>query len=291
MKRIGIFLLILATTAPGASSQTDALQRVEEMAAAGRLSQARTALDRWLDENPPASSDAPPEFQARALLLRGRLSVDLTNARDAYRSLVLSYPSSGPAAEGLLRLGQGLLAEGDAARALTYLQRLDTNHPSSPYRMTGLLWLARVHGALRDWPAACETMTRAASGPVDLELSSLLRAEKDAACSHPSEMPPGPGIPSRAVQPVSPTAGSTARFTVQVAALRDRTNAEAIAGRIRRAGFDVRISLVHGSALYRVRVGRFTSSSSADATARRLRRLGFDAVIATNVEQEQSLVR
>jgi cell division protein FtsN len=299
--------LVFAIEASGAAAQTDPLQRIGELASTGRLTQARADLDLWFQANPPGSPNASAEQTARALLLRGRLSTEPAAARDAYLSLVLSYPSTTSAPEALLRAGQGLLAEKDAQRAATYLQRLVSEYPASTHRMTGLLWLARAQAEMGDRTTACETARRGvSSASPDAEIAALLRIEEETTCARPVDAPP-PLVPVVASTPASvplprpatdstptrvldrqPPAGDhVLRFSVQIGALRSRENAQALAARVRRAGFDARLTIVEGSALHRIRVGRYASSTEATATVRRLRNAGFDAIVVDDARLER----
>jgi cell division septation protein DedD len=302
--RVAKVFLVLAIASSGAAAQTDPLQRIEELVSTGRLTQARADLDFWFQANPPGSPNVSAEQGARALLLRGRLSTDPAAAREAYLALVLSYPSTSVAPEALLRASQGLLAEKDARRAATYLQRLVADYPASAHRTTGLLWLARAHAEMGDWTTSCETARQGvANGSPDAEIAALLRTEEQTACARPGEPVVAPAASTQASVPVPrpamdstparvldsqpPASGASARFTVQVAALRSRENAQALAARIRRAGFEPRLTLVQGSALHRVRIGRYSSSAEATATARRLRNAGFDAIVVDDARLER----
>lgn len=292
--RARAIVLGLALLAPvGLRAQQAPLQEVERLAEGGRMTQARATLERWDADHPPADRTVGADDRALALLLRGRLAADGAAALEAYRALVLSYPSSRSAPEALLRLGQGLLAANDAARAALYLDRLVTDFPASTQKAAALLWLARARAALDDRAAACEAATAGArEAGADADIGPLLRTERDSLCAAPAPAPPTaapapPPVATAGRQTTEPGSAGTGAFAVQSAALRNRANAEALLARIRRAGFDARITLIEGSGLVRVRVGRFPSRGAANTAARDLRAAGFDAVVVDDVARER----
>jgi cell division septation protein DedD len=293
-----------------AAAQSSALDRVDALLAAGRLTEARTTLDRWIAANPPGARRASTEDRARARLLEGRLTPDVGEAEEAYRSVVLSYPRTRAAPEAMLRLGQVLVAvamtDADTAaarRAVDYLDRLVDDYPGSEHRTLGMLWLARAHEVAGDHASACG-VTRDAlrAGIADPVMNGLFETERAAACeaavagarpdvppvrteSQRTEPPPARGDRPPPARPDPPTRG-VQRFAVQAAALRDRAGADALVARLRRAGFDPRIVRVEGSALHRVRLGSYDGTATAAQLARRVRQAGFDAVVVTDAHRE-----
>src|SRR5690606_15481780 len=247
--------------------------------------------DRWNQANPPGRRGASSEERARAKLLEGRLTPDVSEAESAYMSVVLSYPRTPAASEALLRLGQVLvavaMADNDtvtARRAVDYLDRLVSEYPGSEHPTLGMLWLARAHQLAGDLPSAC-TVTRDAlrAGVADPVMNGLLETEQSTLCSavadsdvRPSTPPAQRTTPPPARQQTErPPARQQAerppderrdagaelqRFAVQAAALRDRNGADNLAERLRRAGFEPRVVRVEGSSLYRVRLGRYTGT-------------------------------
>ncbi|NIP81052.1 MAG: hypothetical protein GWM90_18270, partial [Gemmatimonadetes bacterium] len=100
--------------APGttAHGQVPTLDRVDSLVTAGDYASARSTLERWCSARD--EFDVPGSDMARALMLRGQLAPDPESAEPHYLALVLGYPTSDHAPEALLRLGQALLAAGDA---------------------------------------------------------------------------------------------------------------------------------------------------------------------------------
>jgi cell division septation protein DedD len=300
-----VALALSFAAAPLAAQSTSSLDRIETLLAEGRLSEARATLERW--ESSSVGSRRPePEDRARARLLQGRLSSDIAEAESAYMSVVLSYPRTRAAPEALLRLGQVLvavaIADADTAtarRATDYLARLVDDYPRSEERPLGMLWLARAHEVAGSHADACDVTRDALRTDIpDPVLASLFEAERETACGAAQDgasareaTPARTGAEDRpppvSTRPAEPPA-TVERFAVQTAAVRNREGAEALAGRLRRAGFDPRIVTVAGSELHRVRLGRFANTAPAAQLSRQVRQAGFDAVVVTDAHQEVS---
>lgn len=276
MKLLGL-LAALALSAAAAQAQEHPIDRAAALVRDGDYTAARALLARWWAETGGGIEDASPELRARALLLRARLAPDLATAENDYLALVLGYPTAPAATEALLRLGQGFLAAGDAARAVSYLERLATDYPRSPERVTGLLWLARAQRVLGHTDEACSAVHAGLdAAPPDVELGPLLRLEAETACQPQMTEPLPPPVPS-----------SEATYAAQSGAFRRASGAENLAGRLREAGFDARLVYVPGDSLLRVRIGRFVTPDEAAALVARLRDAGFDAVVVRDVPDER----
>lgn len=298
--------IALVPAAPLAGQQPS-LPLVDSLMTAGEYDAARSTLVGWWsgrNEGDVAGSD-----MARALMLRAQLEPAPRSAESDYLSVVLGYPASPHAAEALLRLGQGLLATGDATRAAAYLDRLATDYPGRLQRPVTLLWLARASIAARRADAACRAAREGLEGTQDPILAGMLRAEAGAACggtdtSAPPEAPvvaaaedvveevpmeQGPVVEPAPVRPSAAEQQSAAagEWTVQTGAFRQRATANALMDRLRRAGHSARLVLVPDSDLLRVRVGRYPTSSSASEMVRRLKGAGFDAVVARDASRER----
>lgn len=302
-RRIVCALFALAVSTPAAARAQDgasasALDRVQNLIAAGRFTEAGNTLEQWERTYADPRSDASPRERARALFLRGTLSSDAKEAEDAFVGVVLSYPSSDVAPEALLRLGQALVAGGEARRAVAYLERLRNDYPGSPQRETGWLWLARAHFAAGSASAACTAARDGVSAASSANLRTLIELERDRACA--------PGAQNAAAQASaqqSPAqrqapaqqqaagdnraASATGEFAVQTGAYREASSARTIAEQMRARGFDVRVVLVGDSPLHRVRFGSFATSAEAAAAARTIQSAGFATIIVSDVRLER----
>jgi SPOR domain len=305
MKRSGpaAALLALLLVAAPTAAQVPSLPRVDSLVAAGRYDDARATLDRWWSAR--ETFDVPGSDRVRALMLRARLRADPAQAENDYLQIVLGHPTSPHAPEALLRLGQGLLVSGQAARAAGYLERLAADYPGRPERAMGLLWLARAENAARHPGAACraarEGLADAGSPP---DLAAMLRLEEAAACAIGSAAPPAaaaqpprdsttaapPPTERPRTEPVAaePPPATVGAYAVQAGAFRYRQTADALMARLRDAGFDPRAVLVPRNTLLRIRVGRFTSAQDARTVMEALQRAGFDAVVVSDADEERT---
>ncbi len=301
---LGLLWMAVAAAPAAAQSptptQTPTLDEVAQLALGGQYSRARQAVDAWWKATPnPSPSDA-----VRAHLLRGRLAVDPDSAEADYLAIVLGFPTQPQAAEALLRLGQLLVLKGEAQRAQGYLQRLVADYPGSEFHGPGLLWLARAYNTDGRKAQACSTArTGLRDAGSDADLSSLLQLEEASSCRvgdgsaapqnaparpqpAPARQEPAPARPEPA--PAKPTADAAqqGRFAVQVGAFRQRSGAEALAARLRKAGHTPRLVLVPNSGLLRVRVGQFPTDQDAADLVRRLKAQGFPAVVVGDANRE-----
>jgi hypothetical protein len=227
-------------------------------------------------------------------MLRAQLAPDPDAAEPHYLALVLGYPTSDQAPEALLRLGQGLLATGDAVRAAGYLQRLVADYPGRPQRTLGLLWLARAETAGRRYGAACVAARQGLQDARDQpDLAAMLQLEESAACSvrtepeaTPSPAPARPQTPAAAT-PTPAADDADGHYAAQTGAFRYPKSAEDLIVRLRDAGYEPRTVLVPRNTLMRVRIGRFDTAREASALVERLKRGGFDAVVVSDAHQER----
>lgn len=314
--RPGVLVLagVLAPATP-ALGQVPTLARVDSLVNAGSYDDARQDLDRWWSARDQFV--VPGSDMARALMLRARLAPDPATAEPDYLAVVLGYPASEHAPEALLRLGQGLLATGDATRAAAYLGRLIADYPGRPQRLTGLLWLARAHAAARRPGPACTAARQGLQDARDPDLATMLRAEVESSCAAvarsgdaatddatvggtdaaPVGAPVGAPVEAPRGARQEPTPGSAAAspgdaaagdWAVQTGAFRYRAGADRLVEQLREAGYSPRLVRLPGSDLLRVRVGRFEGSGEAAELVTRLRGRGFEAVVVGDAAQERS---
>lgn len=186
--------------------------------------------------------------EARVAFLTARLATRAEDAEDSYLRVALSYSTSPYAAESLLRLGQSRLAAGDNKQAAQYLQRLLNDYPRSEFKTVAEDFLARTKVAASTSPVS------AASAPTATKASA---------------------------------ATTDMKFTIQVAAFRDASNAKGVARQLVKAGFDARLATVPENDLLRVRIGKFATSADAAATNAKLKRAGYVGVVVSDVLREK----
>jgi TolA-binding protein len=177
-----------ASTARAQRSAGDAqLVRIDSLVNTGQLAEARVALDRWTNAHPRSDVTVSGNDRAAALVLTGRLARTWSDAETAWVAVALGYPAAPAAAEAMLRLGQGLLAQPASptsrARAASYLERLASDYPNSPLRPLGFVWLARAYSETGRRDAACIRLRQVGAIAADSITSRLLDTERARVCA------------------------------------------------------------------------------------------------------------
>jgi cell division septation protein DedD len=209
IRRSLLLAAAIIACATAAHAQDTTLDRVQNLAASGRFTEARTTLEQWERSFADPRSNATPADRARALFLKGTLSSDAKQAEEAYLAVVLSYPSSPSAAAALLRLGQGFVTAGEPLRAVAYLERLRSDYPGSPHRETGWVWLARAQLAAGAPSAACAAAREGLASVDNANLVTLLELERDNACGAQAATPRSDAA-ARTVVAADPAPGAAA---------------------------------------------------------------------------------
>lgn len=281
--RIPVFLLALVVAGSAAvrAQEPPTLEQVEAFARVGRTEEARASLLRWWAE---AFADASRRNVQRGLWLRGRLTVDPTQAALDFRRLVIEYPGGPYSASALFRLAQASFAAGDSTAALAHMARLARDYPGSSAQREAEAWLA-------------------AAGPVPPPLAPPPIVEGDSAADPVSadnevenevaatEAPVGEEVTMEPTDNVPEASVDTRRWAVQAGAFSGEGRAEALRTRLQDAGFDARIVRVGSSRLLHVRIGKFASSGETGEILERLRGLGFTVAVVRDADREERVSR
>ncbi len=244
--------------ARAAAQEPPTLDRVEELARAGRVEEARAMVGEWWRSAGPKASRRDTQ---RGLWLRGQLTSDAAQAVLDFNRLVVEYPGGPWSDMALLRLAQAAYAAGDSAGAAGHVERLLREYPASPVRAEAEAWLATA-------------------GPVPA--AAVAQAE-------PAAPAPAPPAADTAAAPVAESGAG--EFTIQLGAFSTVARAESLVRQLADAGFEARLARVPGSDLVRVRLGRFDSAVGAEAILWRVRDRGFTATIARDAHREEPVVR
>jgi cell division septation protein DedD len=282
--RVFPVLLACALLAPPAlSAQDGSLDRVQNLMATGRFTEARNTLEQWERTYADPRSSAAPADRARALFLRGALSPEAKEAEDAFVAVILSYPSSDVAPEALLRLGQALLTGGEARRAVAYLERLRNDYPGAAQRETGWLWLARAQLAAGSPAAACTTARQGVGAASSANLRTLIEIEQDRACGAGAQRnvaatprPAPPPAESRAAPPATTPPATTPPATTPPATTPPATTPPATTPPAAAPPAAERSSATAPRGNFAVQTGAYREASSARTIADQMRAKGFD---------------
>lgn len=307
--RIIIVALALLAAAGSARAQDGTLDRVQNLIATGRLTEARNTLTDWERQNRDPAATVSSDDRARALYLNGLLTTDAKAAEDAFLGVVMSYPSSPVAPQALLRLGQSLYSAGETQRAITYLQRLRYDYPASSQRENGMLWLARAQLAMGEAAAACGTARESLLGTTNQNVRTLIELERDKACAQsggiaevaPSYAPAASAVPAPAAPPpaasaaaplpnldiaVDPVPGQAHRtdapppVTTRDSALMHTRTEPTPVSHVEPASQGSTTATMSGPE-YAVQTAAFSERRAAETIVAELRARGFDARIVT----------
>jgi hypothetical protein len=253
--------------------------RARQLVTSGNGAAGRVLIDSVIAATTPDT----PEY-GEALYWRAALAATSADAERDYRRIVVEYPLSAHSGDALLQLAQLEVARGDRPPATTHLDRFLVENPQHPERARAGLLLVRLLFEQSEVPRGCSALRRALSDVPDsaVETRNQLQYYSPrcaAADANPASQLPLPvsGDTSRTRHEASATPNKPGRYTLQVAALAKRSDAEALAKRLKARGIEVRI--VGASKPFRIRIGRYETRAAAAAAAKQLKSKKIDAFI------------
>lgn len=308
---LGVLVLPGLAGAQSSTSATDSLfLHAQRLVNEGDATAGRRLVDSLFTAAPPGSAQ-----QAEALYWRAALAATAAEAERDYRRLTVEFPLSLRAEDALITLAQLEMTRREYPQALRHLERLVQEHPSSAAIPRAHFWMGRVHLEQGNLPRACASLASARSvaprtnvelhNQIDFHSQRCLGVDtagivaSDATVAAPAwppagapaGSPPGAATPARdsAVPPprrdapatgTNPAAAGATQYTVQVAALNTRAQADDLREKLRARGFDARV--VGAGQLFRVRIGRYPTRQAAAAVAADLKQRGIsrDAWVA-----------
>lgn len=263
--RLAALVALLVPVAVPAQSADSAFARIRALVSAGDRAAARALADSLLEVLPSDNALA-----AEALYWRGFTSAQAADAERDYLRLSLQYPLSPRAPEALLALGQLEYARGDRAAARRRFERLLRDYPVGSHVAHAEYWRGTMALEAGERVAACQAFASAsrAVAPENVELANQISYHLSQCAALPADSGNAAGT--------SPAPSGPA-YSIQVAAFNGRTDAQALANRLRELGFDVRVA---GSRPpYRVRIGRYATRADALRAMADLRRAKLDGII------------
>lgn len=274
--------------APGVLAQSATLERIDRLAGAGRVQEARASLVEWWSSERGSASRVDEQ---RGLWLRARLTVDPAQAMLDYRRLVLLYPAGPFTDQALFRLAQAAHALGDDAAARAHVAALVRDHPTAPSRRAAEAWLETAGQAPRPAGANTRPIRTAAgagrAGPGAAGPVVPTSAEAGPAPRQAERGPPEQAAADGAAGPEAAPRGSVGTYSVQLGAFGDPERAWAVHARAIAAGLDARIVRVEGSDLLHVRLGSFAERPPAQAILDRIMRLDLDGAVVRDDRTER----
>ena len=284
MRRLLLFLcVVVAVRATPAGAQSapsgnadSVFARAQRLVASGNGAAGRLLVDSVLAATDPNS----PQY-ADALYWRATLSTNGADAERDYRRIVVEYGASARSGDALLQLAQLESARGDRARAADHLERFLLENPGHPERARASLTLVRLLVDQNDLPRACSSLRQALAEIPDSAVETRNQLSYYSPRCVANDASPGGRVPvGEPVQKDSATAtkgdssraavaSTKGRYTLQVAAYASRSDATALAARLKARGLESRV--VGKSKPFRVRIGRFATRAEATAEQARLK--------------------
>lgn len=265
-------LTLLALPRPARAQTDPRLVQAVHAAQEGQSDSARAAVERLLAATPPGDTLYPQVLYTQAMV-----AGSAADMRRSLQRVVVEYPTSPWADDALLRLVQMDYAVRNFESAERNLERLKLDFPTSPLMPQAAYWAGRTYFD-DDKPApACRWLADGmAQVGNDVEMQNRLGflyqrcggvSDTGAAGADSTRVAAvDTGAAPKAPAPdTSRTAATEPAFRVQVAAVGSRQAAEAVAARVRSAGYTSVMTQEKG--LYKVRAGEFATRAEAQAAA------------------------
>jgi hypothetical protein len=261
------------------STADSVFARARQLVASGNGAAGRALVDSIIVATTP---DTPA--YGDALFWRAALATSSADAERDYRRVVVEYPLSAHSGDALLQLAQLEVARGDRAPASTHLDRFLLENPQHPERARAGLLLVRLLFEQNELAHGCSVLRRTLNDVPEsaVETRNQLQYYSPrcaAADANPaSQLPlPAAGDTSRPHRDASAAPSKAAHYTLQVAAFSKRSDADALAKRLKGRDIDARV--VGKSKPFRVRVGRYETRAAAATAAKQLKARKVDATI------------
>jgi cell division septation protein DedD len=288
MRRFTPFLLVLSLAASATAQSTDTaaapdtvFTRIQQLAANGQGDAARALAQQAVESAPTAS----PRF-VEALYWRAVVAATAADAERDLRTIIVDYPVSPYSTDALMRLAQLEMTRGENDKAMSHLQRVVTEHPDSPDRARASFWMARVAFQQGQSATACRQLADAARTAADsnVELKNQIEywqgrctgvdtlaktTRADSGGKAAAGAAAGAAATKAAPAP-APSAASATKpmWTVQVAAYKSKSSADALVKSLKDRGYDAR---TYGTiAPFRVRIGRYDTRAKAESAVEKM---------------------
>lgn len=281
-KTLRTFLIVAVASSAAARAQSNAdsvFARARQLVASGNGAAGRTLVDSVIAATTPDT----PEY-GEALFWRASLATSSSDAERDYRRVVVEYPLSTHSGDALLQLAQLEVARGDRGPASTHLDRFLLENPQHPERARAGLLLVRLLFDQNEIPHGCSVLRRTLNNVPEsaVETRNQLQYYSPrcaAADANPASQLPLPtaGDTSKPRHDTSTAPSRAAHYTLQVAAFSKRSDADALAKRLKARDIDARV--VGKAKPFRVRVGRYETRAAAATAAKQLKARKVDATV------------
>jgi tetratricopeptide (TPR) repeat protein len=279
------FLLVAMVRAAPVTAQASPTANADSVFARARrlVASGNGAAGRLLVDSVLAATDPNAPQYADALYWRATLSTNGADAERDYRRVVVEYGSSVRSGDALLQLAQLESARGERATAADHLERFLLENPAHPERARASLTLVRLLVEQNDLPRACTSLRQALKEIPDSAVETRNQLSYYSSRCVANDASPGGRVPvgepgqkdsaTTAKRDSSRSSSAAterkARYTLQVAAYASRSDATALATRLKARGLEARV--VGSAKPFRVRIGRYATRAEAVAEQTRLK--------------------
>jgi tetratricopeptide (TPR) repeat protein len=284
----GLAALALAATAarPALAQSADStFARARQLVVGGNGAAGRLVIDSIISANPPGVP-----IYGEALYWRAALAASSADAERDYRRVIVEYPLSPHTSDALYALAQLESARGDRAAATNHLEQFLADNPHHEERPRATMLFVRLLLEQNQLPRGCTALRQTIAELPDTQVETRNQLEYYLPRCEAADVGAGGAAPVGAASPAKssresgkpvPTVSPKARYTLQIAAYKSRTEAEALVKKLVARGMDARV--VELSKLYRVRVGKYVTREGALAAQRELKAKKITTVL-TDIE-------
>lgn len=298
MKRIAfVAVLVVGVTTVAAAQSTPATDaifaRARQMVVSGNGSAGRLLIDSVLS----ATTTTSPVY-GEALYWRAALATNSADAERDYRRLVVEYPLSSHVDEALLQLAQLESAHGDRASATVHLNQFLSDNPKNPDRPKAMQLYVRLLLEQNDLVRGCSALRQELKDVPESAIETRNQLEYYLPRCQANDVGAGGATPpATAAEPTAtpssktgkdsssktPTVAPKARFTLQIAAYKSKSEAEALVKKLKARKLDAH--LAPSGTLYRVQVGAYTTRGAAVAAQKELKAKKIVAFVAETTDK------
>jgi hypothetical protein len=282
MRRLLCLAALLLAGVSVAAGQTDPrLRGAVRAAQEGQGDSARSAVERLLAATSPTDSLYPEILYTQAMV-----AGSAADMRRHLQRVVVEYPTSSWADDGLLRLVQMDYATRSFEGAARNLERLRLDHPLTPLLAQAAYWGGRTYLELKDTTRACRWLADGvAAAGADVELQRQLGFLYQRCAAVPRDVaaadtttPTRPGRPADSADSAAARVADSlpqraptpaAKYRVQVAAVATPGAADDAATKAEELGYPAVILRERG--YYKVRAGAFATRKEAQAAMAKLK--------------------
>jgi hypothetical protein len=274
--QLGMVTLLAASARAQSAEQVFA--RARQLVQSGNGAAGRLLVDSVITSSTPDT----PAF-GEALYWRGALAASSSDSERDFRRFVAEYPFSPHVADALLQLSQLESARGDRVAATAHIEQFLTDNPKHAERPRATLLLVRLLMDQSELPRGCSALRQTLSNlPADAvevrnQLEYYLPRCSASDVGRGGAVPVEPARPDSVKRDTAVTVRAPERYTLQIAAYKTKSEADALAKRLKTRKIDARV-VVSGK-LYRVRTGRYATRGAAQAAQRELKAKKIDALV------------